>query len=207
MEQKQIYNELLANKVIEEFEKRNIEGFYCETKEDALKKVLDLIPKGSIVSRGGSKTLDEIGLRDALNNNDYNFLDPKAVKGAGEMDKVAHQGLSSDYYLMSSNAITTTGELVNMDGYGNRVGSLIFGPKNVIIVAGMNKVEPNLDVAISRVKNYSRQMTLLLFKQDYPSFDELYKSAEMAGGQLVITSMSAVKGRIKVILVGESLGF
>ena len=108
---------------------------------------------------------------------------------------------------MSSNAISTTGELVNIDGYGNRVGSLIFGPKNVIVIAGLNKVEPNLDAAQLCAKNYAAPITMLIFKRDYSSFDELSKVAECEYSQLVITGMSMTKGRIKVILVGECLGF
>lgn len=207
MEPKQCYNALLAQKLMEELKKRNMEGFYCDTKEDALKKVLEMIPKDSMVSCGGSATLYEIGLQTALKNEGYNFLDPNAVEGAIAKDKIAHEALSSDYYLMSSNAISATGELVNIDGYGNRVASLIFGPKNVIVIAGINKVAPNLDAAINRAKNYAAPLTLTLFKQDYSSFDELFKVAEASCSQIVITSMSMTKGRIKVILVGESLGF
>ena len=96
---------------------------------------------------------------------------------------------------------------MNIDGYGNRVASLIFGPKNVIVIAGLNKVVPNLDAAILRAKNYAAQMTLLIFKRGYSSFDELSKVAEGACSQLVITSMSTNKDRIKVLLVGECLGF
>ncbi len=122
-------------------------------------------------------------------------------------DKVAHQALSADYYLMSTNAISATGELVNIDGYGNRVASLIFGPKNVLVIAGINKVAPNLDAALLRAKSYAAPITMLIFKRDYASFDELSKAAEGACSQLVITGMSTTKGRIKVILVGEHLGF
>lgn len=201
------YNTLLAQKLIDEFKKRNMEGFYCETKEAALKKVLELIPKDGIVSCGGSATLREIGLREVLKSEGYNFLDPDDALGGAAKDKVAHEALSADYYFMSANAITTKGELVNIDGYGNRVASLIFGPKNVIVIAGLNKVEPNLDAAVLRAKTFAAQNTLLLFKQDYSSFDELSKAAEAACSHLVITSMSTAKGRIKIILVGESLGF
>ena len=108
---------------------------------------------------------------------------------------------------MSSNAISESGELVNVDGYGNRVASLIFGPKNVIIIAGLNKVVPNLDMAILRTKTYASQMILLKLKQNYSTFEELSKVSEGVGSQFVITSMSSKKGRIKVILVGENLGF
>ncbi|HEY5585314.1 MAG TPA: lactate utilization protein [Ruminiclostridium sp.] len=207
MKPKECYNALLAQKLIEEFKKRNIEGLYCETKEDALKKVLEIMPKESMVSCGGSETLHEIGLHVALKKEGYNFLDPDDAQGAKAKDIVAHQALGADYFLMSSNAISVTGELVNIDGYGNRVASLIFGPKNVIVIAGLNKVEPNLEAAILRAKNYAAQNTLLIFKQDYSSFDELSKVAEGACSQLVITGMSMTKGRIKVILVGECLGF
>ncbi|WP_315166826.1 lactate utilization protein [Metaclostridioides mangenotii] len=207
MSPKQSYNSLLAKKLIEEFQKRNMEGFYCETMEDALKKAIEMIPKNSTISYGGSETLNEIGLREVLNNGDYNFLDPNSVVGGVEKEKIAHQALASDYYFMSSNAISESGELVNVDGYGNRVASLIFGPKNVIIIAGLNKVVPNLDMAILRTKNYASQMILLKFKQDYSTFEELSKVSEGVGSQFVITSMSSKKGRIKVILVGENLGF
>ncbi|ACV63886.1 protein of unknown function DUF1121 [Desulfofarcimen acetoxidans DSM 771] len=203
---KECYNALLAQKIIEKLKKRNMEGFYCETKEDALKKVLEMIPKNSMVSCGGSATLDEIGLRVALKKEGYNFLDPKDAQGAKAMDKVAHEALKADYFLMSSNAISATGELVNIDGYGNRVAALIFGPKNVLVIAGLNKVEPNLEAAILRAKTVAAPLTMMIFKHDYPSFDEVSKASEGGSSHLVITSKSATK-RITVILVGESLGF
>ena len=203
----QIYNKLLAEKLVAQFEKRNLEGFYCETKEAALEKILELIPKDALTSCGGSVTLYEIGLREAFKNEGYNFLDPNSVISAAEMDKVAHKALNADYFLMSSNAITEQGELVNADGYGNRISALIFGPKNVIVIAGLNKVVPDLDMAMQRVKKYASRMILLKFKNDYQNLDDLDKAAESAVGQLVITKMSTVKGRIKVILVGENLGF
>jgi len=207
MTPKQSYNALLAQKVINEFEHRNIQGFYFETKEEALTKVLEMIPKESVVSWGGSSTLKEIGLLDSLKNSGYNILDPNAAQDGAEKNKIAHQALDADYYLMSSNAISVTGELVNIDGYGNRVASLIFGPKNVLVIAGLNKVEPNLDAAILRAKKYAAPLTMLIFKQDYSSFDELSKVADGAFSQLVITGMSMTKGRIKVILIGECLGY
>ena len=207
MTEYECYNSLLARKLIAEFEKRGFEGYYCETKKDALKKILEMIPENALISYGGSATLNDIGIREAMTNAKYRVLDPNAVTGAMEMDKIAHQALSADYFLMSSNAITEQGELVNADGYGNRVSALIFGPKNVIVVAGMNKLTPDLEMAIARVKNYTARMILLKFKKDYPDFDTLDSVAKEAVSQLVITSRSTVKGRIKVILVGESLGF
>jgi len=203
---RECYNALLAQKLIEEFEKRNIEGFYCKSKEDALEKVLKMIPKDSMVSWGGSVTLHEIGLKGALKDGGYNYLDPAEPQGGKEKEKAARQALLADYFLMSSNSIAVTGELVNIDGIGNRVAALCFGPKTVIIVAGLNKVEPNLDAAILRVKDYAAKMGASTYKQDYSSYDELSKAAESGCSQLVVTQKSMFKGRIKVILVGESLG-
>ncbi|KAF5050404.1 LUD domain protein [anaerobic digester metagenome] len=97
--------------------------------------------------------------------------------------------------------------MVNADGIGNRVAPLIFGPKNIIVIAGINKVEPNLEAAILRVKNYAAQMICLAFKKDYSNFDDLSKVAVDSCNQLVITSGSVFKGRIRVIIVGESLGY
>jgi L-lactate utilization protein LutB len=207
---KQRYDELLARKLIAEFERSGIEGHYCESKEDALQHVLRLLPEGCIVSRGGSATLHEIGLPEALKSGGYQYLDPGSRgdgQSAAEKDAIAHQALAADYYLMGCNAIAETGELVNADGYGNRIASLIFGPKNVIVIAGMNKVEPTLEAAIARATRYAASLVLLDFKPDYASMDDLVHAAEAIRGHLLVTRMSTTKGRIKVVLVGESLGY
>lgn len=208
MTPKQIYNALLAEKVIKELKNRNIQGFYYETKEKAVEKVLEIIPKNSVISWGGSVTLTEIGLIDSLKNGEYAVLDARAGKDAVEMDKIAHQAFNADYYIMSANAISASGELVNADGIGNRTAALIYGPKNVIVIVGMNKVEQNLDAAVLRVKTESAPLTVLVYnKSEIASFEELLDKAQGACSQLVITTMSTFKDRIKVILIGESLGF
>ena len=203
----QCYNALLAEKLIREFEKRNFEGFYCKTKDAAVSKILDILPENATVSCGGSVSLEEIGLTKVLTDGSYTFLNPNGAGNALDKDVIAHKALASDYYFMSSNAVCESGELVNVDGYGNRVSALIFGPKNVIIVVGLNKVEGSLEAAVNRAKTYAARKILLKFKQDYSSFEELCEAAEAACSQLVITEKSAVKGRIKIILVGENLGF
>jgi hypothetical protein len=205
----QTYNALLAQKVITEFAHRNIQGFYCETKAEALKKVIEMIPRESIISWGGSVTIREIGLLDYLKNGGYNILDPSdRSKGGAEMDKIAHQALNCDYFLMSSNAISASGELVNLDGIGNRTAALIYGPKNVIIIAGINKIEQNLDQAVLRAKNKAAALVILSYSKDnISSFDELLGKAQGIWSQVVITTSSTFKDRIKVILVGETLGY
>lgn len=202
-----IYNALLAQKLITEFEKRNISGFYCESKEAATQLALDMIPKGSSVSWGGSLTLNELGLKAMLKEKGYNVLDPDDAPDIAAKERVAHEAQNADYFLMSSNAISATGELVNADGIGNRVSSLIFGPKNIIVIAGMNKVEPDLDSAIRRVKDFAAPRAVLTYMQGYSTFDELSQAAEAACSHLVITSRSVFRDRIKVILVEESLGY
>jgi len=207
MESKQTYHALLAEQLIAEFAQHGLEGYYCASKEQALAQALALLPREAKISCGGSLTLEQMGLLQALRQGGYDFVDPKEGQGAGGMDKLAHQALGVDYFLMSANAIAATGELVNADGYGNRVAALIFGPQNVLVIAGMNKVEPDLHAAIVRAKNYAAQQILLKFKPDsYPSFAALAEAAVGACNQLVITYGSSVKGRIKVILVGEELG-
>lgn len=123
------------------------------------------------------------------------------------MDRISHKALNSDYYFLSANAISASGELVNIDGIGNRVAVQIYGPKNVIVIVGINKVEQNLELAINRAKTIAASLGVLGYSKDISSFEELLDKAQGICSQLVITTMSVFKDRIKVILVGDSLGF
>lgn len=124
------------------------------------------------------------------------------------MDKIAHQALNADYYLLSANAISITGEIVNLDGIGNRTSAFIYGPKTVIIVAGINKVEQNLETAILRAKTEVASLVVLRYcKSEITSYEELSEKANKAVCQEVITNGSVFKGRIKLVLVGENLGY
>ena len=205
MNMKETYNTLLAQKLIAGFAERNMTGYYCRTKNEALQKILSMLQKEDVVSNGGSQTLLEIGFHDAMKKGGYHYLSPHDAQGAAE--RVAHAALAADYYFMSANAISETGELVNIDGIGNRTAALMFGPKHVVIVAGLNKAAPNLEAAVTRAKTYASRLCLTLFKKDYASFEELSEMADKGGSHLVITSRSALQGRIKIILVGEDLGF
>ncbi|MDR2514194.1 MAG: lactate utilization protein [Christensenellaceae bacterium] len=200
-----IYNRLLAEKTIENMAARNLQGFYCQTRGEALQKALELAPEGESVSFGGSEAVRELGLRAALRGR--RLLDPDEGVGGAEKEKIARQAMAADCYFMGANAIALSGELVNIDGYGNRVSALIFGPSRVVVIAGVNKIEQSLESAVFRAKTVAAQKTLLLFKKDYASFDELRLAADGARGQTVITERAALPGRIFVILVGEALGF
>lgn len=154
-ESKEWYNEKLAHKVIESLEKNNISGFYVRTEEEAREKLLSMIPAGSKVGHGGSLTLEQIGVLQALRTGNYDFIDRRRP-GISEEEqyKLRKESLFADVFVMSTNALTMDGKLVNIDGVGNRVAALIFGPPKVIIVAGINKVVPDMDAAVNRIKNY-----------------------------------------------------
>lgn len=205
------YNKLLAEKTIEGLEKRNMQGFYAENKEEAVKIALSLIPEGSVVSWGGSATLQETGLINTLKNNNYQCLDRNDVESREEKEEIAHKALNADYYLMSTNAMTIDGQLINIDGNGNRVAALIYGPKNVIIVTGINKICDTYDSALSRARNKASIPNVIRFDCNTPCkktgkcMDCL--SSETVCCQFVHTRFSRIKDRIKVIIVGENLGF
>ena len=204
----QAFFAVMAKAVLEALEKRNIEGFYADTKEEALRIALDMIPQDAVVSNGGSETLEALGFRQALTEKGCTYLDPNAVQGGERMAEVARQALGADCYLMSANAIAATGEIVNADGIGNRVAALCFGPKQVMILAGMNKVVPTLEAAIERVKTVAAPHSVLKYFPDRcTTLPALYAAAEAACNQVVITRGSTFTGRIKVILIGEHLGY
>lgn len=201
----------LSNTVLNGFKKRFIEGYYCETAEDAKELALSLVPNGASASFGGSVTLVETGILDALRSReDITLYDRDTAKNPEETKKIMHDALSCDYYFMSSNAITTDGELVNIDGNGNRVASLIYGPENVIVVAGMNKICKDVEEGISRTRNVASPQNCIRLGNDTPC-----SVTGVCGDclthticdQIVITRASRVPQRIKVILVGEELGF
>ena len=139
---------LRAQTIIKGLEKRNMEGVFCETKEDALAKALSYIEEGSSVTWGGSMSISEIGLMDAVKNGNYEIIDRSVAKNYDEQREIFSKAVLADYYLMSSNAITLDGELINIDGTGNRVACLTYGPKNVIMIVGMMKVVNNVEDVI-----------------------------------------------------------
>ena len=207
-----MYYETLANTVIKNLEKRQMEGYYCSTVEEAEKKVFSFLTDNCAVSFGGSMTLEDTGLLTALRHDpSIRLIDRATAKDAAETKKLFHEALSADYYLMSSNAITTAGELVNIDGTGNRVAALIYGPENVIVLAGMNKISANVDEALSRVHNVASPINAMRLNRKTPCAatgscaDCL--SPDCICNQVVITRRSGIKGRIKVILIGEEYGY
>lgn len=204
---------LRAKTIIKGLEKRNMEGVFCETKEDALSKALSYIEEDSSVTWGGSMSIEEIGLMDAVKNGNYKVIDRSVAKNYEEQREIFSKAVLADYYLMSSNAITLDGELINIDGTGNRVACLTYGPKNVIMIVGMNKVVNDVEDGIKRVRNFASPPNTLRLGLKTPCSmtgrcGDCYGDTCICSQIVVTRRQSAMmKDRVKVILVGESLGY
>ncbi len=209
-EVKRINAENAAKTVIAGLKKRNMEGFYAADRGEALKIALSLIPEGSSVGWGGSVSVAEIGLQDAVKNGNYRVLDRANAKDDEERRQIYAQMGVCDFFLMSTNAITYGGELVNVDGTANRVAFLCYGPSNVIVVAGVNKIVKDVNAGIDRARNVAAPANAVRLGRATPCTRtgkcEDCQSPECICCQTVITRRSSKAGRIKVILVGEDLG-
>ena len=212
MAPKKQYYENVAATIIKNLEKRRMNGFYCADKESAIAKVLELIPAGSSVGWGGSMTLKENGFFDALADaNAYQIIDRDTAKTKEEEKKIYSEICAANAFLMSTNAITLEGELVNVDGRGNRVSFLCYGPDKVIVVAGMNKVVTDVEDGIKRVRNMAAPPNCVRLNKKTPcavtgTCADCY-SPDCICAQTVVTRLSFYPGRINVILVGEELGY
>ena len=199
-----------AKSIIEKIEKRNMCGYYCATKKDCAQLVMSLIKEGSSVTWGGSMSLKECAIPEALaERGDCTVID-RAEYG-DRMQEYYIKAFTANYYLMGTNAITLDGELMNIDGNGNRVASLIFGPEKVIVLAGMNKVVTDIDEAYNRVRNMASPPNTIRLERNTPCAATGRcgdcMSPDCICNQIVITRRSREKERIHVILVGESIGF
>lgn len=211
MSPKKVYYENLADTIIEKFNKRGIEGYYCDNRKDALLTAKRFLTPGCSISWGGSETLIEIGIFEELYDSDYIIYDRTSATTPEERSQMYAKAVTADYYFMSSNAITQDGQLVNIDAGGNRVACLITGPKNVIIIAGMNKIVTDVTAGINRVQNMASPPNCVRLELKTPCA-EIGKCANCLVDdciccEIVITRKSKIPGRIKVILVGEELGF
>ena len=201
-------NDLLAEQIIKGLESRNMTGYYAKSKEEALKMALDLIPEGSRVTKGGSMSVVEIGLEDAVKNGNYEYCDRAAMKDKREAELFAY---SADVYLGSVNAITEDGVLVNIDGNSNRVSAYAYGPKKLVLIVGLNKVASDADAAMNRARNEAATINAQRFGLSTPCSKTGRcmdcKSPDNICCQFLITRFSKHKDRIHVILVNETLGF
>lgn len=194
--------------------KNRIPAVYVPNREEAVKTVESMLRPGDVVTCGGSMTLAETGVMDLLKSGAYEFLDRTVM----DPQEVYRRTFSADVFLTSANAITEEGELYNVDGNGNRVAALIYGPQRVIVVAGVNKIVRNLQEAISRVKYVAAPANGVRLGTNTPC-SHTGRCAKCEGGmtagcasekrmccQYVVTGYQRTD-RIRVVLVGEELGY
>ncbi|MCI7804242.1 MAG: lactate utilization protein [Oscillospiraceae bacterium] len=214
--------QLRLEKTAKALESNNMTAFIVQTKEEAAEKVKSLIKKGDVITSGGSVTLNECGIIDMVKSPDYCYLDRNAVPPE-EVEDIYRKAFTADVYLSSANAITENGELYNVDGNSNRVAAIAYGPESVIIVAGYNKIVGSLDEAANRVKKTAAPSNTVRLNCDTycAKTGECAAFAgkcpeEMTSGcssdariccNYLISAKQRHKGRIKVILVAENLGF
>ena len=211
MTPKQQAYKTLANTMIPNFKRRGMEAFYCETSAEAVDLAMDLMKDGGTVGMGGAETVKETGLLDAVKNSSLTFIDRSKAQTPEERKAVFLETMGCNYFLMSSNAITIDGELVNIDGNSNRVACLAHGPEHVIILAGMNKVVDDITTGIARTQNVAAPANAQRLNTKTPCKVLGHcgdcHSEDCMCCQIVITRHSKHPGRIKVILIGEELGF
>ena len=204
-------NALAAQRVIRMLQARHHEAYYALDRAEALKIALSLIPEGGTVGWGGSLSVEQIGLKDAVRAGNYRAIDRDRAATPEEKAALERQAFFADAYLMGTNALTEDGQLVNIDGRGNRVAALCYGPERVIVIAGINKLAADLESAISRARHTAAPINAQRFPGKTPCCERGIcgdcHADDCICSQIVITRGSMTPGRIKVILVGEALGF
>lgn len=205
------FYEKQAAAIIKALEKRGMEGYYCPDGKSAVEKAMSFIPEGSSVSWGGSQTLEECGMMDALKSSSLTLVDRSLARTAEEKKEYYRNAFSVDYYFMSANAVTLDGQLVNIDGTGNRVAALSYGPDHVIMMIGMNKVVHDTDAAIRRAHDQAAPPNAMRLDMKTPcSLTGTCAgclSPDCICAQTLITRFNRTEGRIKVILIGENYGY
>ena len=207
----EIRNEKAAGKVIKNLGRRNIEAFYCPTSREAVDKLLEMIPQGSSVTWGGSMSIRDIGIPAALADaGKYEVYDRDKAPDRAAATEIYLKAFSCDYYLSSANAITEDGVIVNIDGTGNRVAAITFGPRNVIFVIGMNKLTQNVDAALARARSLAAPVNTARFDIQTPcKLDGVCHNclSDDCICNYIHYLRHSPKGKHKVILVGESIGY
>ena len=206
-----MYYDKRAQVLVKNLQKRHFGAYYCETAADALKKALELIPEGASVGWGGAMSAEQVGLLEAVRQGNYREIDRDKASNPQERNRIMRQCLTVDWFITGANALSLDGEMVNIDGIGNRVAAIVYGPDSVIVIAGMNKVCDTLEDAITRARTVAAPINKQRFGQDTPcgvtGACADCKSEGCICNQILITRNCRPAGRIKFILVGEELGF
>jgi len=208
---KQRYSKL-GPAVVQALKRRSFDAYYFDNEAEAVDKIISLIPKDHQVSWGGSMTMTCLGVQERLAREGYNLLDRDKAATPEERTEISRRALLCDTYLSGTNALSEDGQLINIDGYGNRVAAMIFGPKQVIVAAGMNKVAKTYKDALVRARTVAAPLNVQRFPNMRPPCNDGgtcvdCMSPDTICSFLVTTRFCRVVGRIKVILIGKDLGF
>ena len=205
-------NEQRILRTIKALEKNNMNGYMVASNVDLISKIEELISPKSKVSCGGSMTLFETGVIDHLKSGRYEFLDRyKEGLTQDEIKEIFRQSFLSDAYVTSTNAITENGEIYNVDGNGNRVAAMLYGPDKVIIVAGVNKIVPNVEEAIIRTKEYASPINAKRLNKETPC-TKIGRCVECNSDNRICNEYTLIKrqidkNRIHVIFLNDHLGY
>ena len=207
---KKLYYQKRAELLIKNLQSRHFEAYYCDDKQAALDKALELIPEGASVGWGGAMTAQQVGLIEAVKHGNYAPVDRDLGETSEQRLELEKQCMFSDVFLTGANAISLDGQMVNIDGHGNRAAAIIYGPKTILVIAGMNKVMDSLDEAVKRARTVAAPANQQRFLRKTPCTVTGVcgdcKSEDCICNQILITRHCRPAGRIKFILVGEDLG-
>lgn len=202
---------LLAQHVMKMLQTRGFQVHYFDTKEEAVSGILNIIPKRSSITWGGSMTIRSMGLTEALSRGDYEVWDRDKAENPSEVREIYLKAFSLDWYLSSVNAISQDGVIVNIDGNGNRVAALTWGPKNVLFVVGINKITGDLPSALQRARSVAATTNSMRFDIDTPCQKDgichSCHSKDCICNYFHFIRNSHPTGRHTVVLVGEALGY
>lgn len=211
-------------KVIKALESNNIKAYYAETRAEVCEIVKNMLFKGAVIVSGGSVSLNESGVWDIINSPEYDFRDRfKEGITDEERTEVFRSAIGCDFYFCSTNAVTENGELINVDGNANRIASIAFGPKKVVMIVGVNKIVKDIDEGFLRVKKIAAPKNAVrlntgtpcqklghcvaLEKSDCPEVADGCKNPKRMCADYLISGFQRQKDRINVIFCGETLGY
>ena len=205
-------NERLGAKMVKQLQRRHFEAYYCATADEARQRVNELIPDGSSVTWGGTMTVRDMGIPEMLKGRGtLDVWDRDTVTTAEEKQEMYFRAFHADYYLSSANAISEDGVIVNIDGNGNRVAAITWGPQHVIFVVGMNKVAQDVEAALKRARSTASPINAARFDIDAPCQKDGVchncNSPQSICNYVHFLRNSSKPGRIIVVLVGETLGY
>lgn len=205
-------NAAFSRTMIQALESRGFEAYYCENGSDAVAKALELIPQGSSIAYGGSYTVKQLGLLEHFRNDRFTLFDRDLASSPEERDRLQHAAFTADWFIAGTNAVSQDGILVNIDCNGNRVAPMLYGPKNVLLMIGMNKITADLDSALKRARNTAAPVNMARFAGRNTPCKVTGVCADCKSPDSICADFTQIRlcrpaGRIKVILIGEDLGF